>query len=209
MLLVTIFLLGFTISSNAALHDRGSGMIYDDVLDVTWLRDANYSLTSGYDSDGRMNWNEANLWVDQLSYGGYEDWRLPRALDGLSVFGYDGSTTSGFNIISSELGYMHYVNLGNLAYRAPDGTYPQPGWGLSNTGPFLNVTGPYWFGTEYAANTDNAWAINLETGNQYIFIKTNEYNAWAVRDGDSVPIPGAILLLGSGLLAVAKIKRGK
>ena len=31
----------------AALHDRGSGLIYDDVLNITWLQDANYAKTSG------------------------------------------------------------------------------------------------------------------------------------------------------------------
>ena len=41
-------------SSHAALYDRGNGLIYDDVLNITWLQDANYAQTSGYDSDGRM-----------------------------------------------------------------------------------------------------------------------------------------------------------
>ncbi len=30
-------------ASQAALIDWGSGLIYDDVLDVPWLQDANYS----------------------------------------------------------------------------------------------------------------------------------------------------------------------
>ena len=32
-----------TLSANAALYDRGNGLIYDDVLDITWLQDANYA----------------------------------------------------------------------------------------------------------------------------------------------------------------------
>ncbi|NNF16437.1 MAG: hypothetical protein HKN70_06795 [Gammaproteobacteria bacterium] len=36
-----------SVSTTAALHDRGNGLIYDDVLDITWLQDANYALTSG------------------------------------------------------------------------------------------------------------------------------------------------------------------
>ena len=43
-----------TLSANAALYDRGNGLIYDDVLDITWLQDANHAKTSGYDRDGRM-----------------------------------------------------------------------------------------------------------------------------------------------------------
>jgi len=43
--------------SQASLYDRGEGLIYDDVLDVTWLKDANYAKTSGHDADGRMTWS--------------------------------------------------------------------------------------------------------------------------------------------------------
>lgn len=64
-------------SAQAALLDRGGGLIYDDVLDITWLQGANYAKTSGYDADGRMNWSAANVWAEALSYGGYSDWRLP------------------------------------------------------------------------------------------------------------------------------------
>ncbi len=33
-------------------------MIYDSDLGITWLQDANYTQASGYDLDGRMNWND-------------------------------------------------------------------------------------------------------------------------------------------------------
>jgi hypothetical protein len=45
--------------SDAELIDRGGGLIYDTVLDIKWLQDANYAQTSGYDDDGRMNWYTA------------------------------------------------------------------------------------------------------------------------------------------------------
>lgn len=70
-LLLVIF--GATFCS-ATLWDRGGGLIYDDVLDSTWLQNANYAATSGYVSnDGYMNWNEAMVWADQLEYRGYDD----------------------------------------------------------------------------------------------------------------------------------------
>lgn len=87
----------------ATLIDRGGGLIYDDVLDVTWLQDANYAATSGYaatnavDSgslangnifaDGRMGWAAAIAWADGLSYFDsvrgvtWSDWRLPFVVD--------------------------------------------------------------------------------------------------------------------------------
>ena len=54
-------------------------MIYDSVLNITWLSDANYAATqyveSGGvqgDADGRMNWSAANAWAAGLSYSGYD-----------------------------------------------------------------------------------------------------------------------------------------
>ena len=61
----------------ATLIDRGCGMIYDTILDVTWLADADYAQTSGYDADGKMDWASAVAWAEQLSHCGYNDWRLP------------------------------------------------------------------------------------------------------------------------------------
>ena len=56
--------------AQAGLVDRGSGMLYDTVLNITWLQDANYAKTSNYDADGRMTWTQANTWANNLNYGG-------------------------------------------------------------------------------------------------------------------------------------------
>ena len=53
-LVMLITLCGISVSADAILIDRGNGMIYDTDLDITWLQNANYAKTSGYDSDGRM-----------------------------------------------------------------------------------------------------------------------------------------------------------
>ena len=50
---------------------------YDTTLDITWLVDANYAMTSGYDSDGLMNRVAATTWANNLTLGGYDDRRLP------------------------------------------------------------------------------------------------------------------------------------
>jgi len=67
-------------SAHAALFDRGNGLIYDSVQDLTWLQDANYARTSGHDSDGMMKWADAMAWADGLTYGGFDDWRLPTTI---------------------------------------------------------------------------------------------------------------------------------
>ncbi len=161
-----VLVLGMAGTAQATLIDRGDGLIYDNVLDVTWLQDANYAKTSGHDSDGLMTWDNAVAWAAGLSYGGYEDWRLPGVVptggsysfsnNGTTTGGY-GATGSGYNTatplggwgpagdtdgIWSEMGWMWYHNLGNLGYCTPNGSSSstscdeQTGWGLIFTGLF-------------------------------------------------------------------------
>jgi hypothetical protein len=152
----------FSGAAQATLIDRGGGLIYDDVLNITWLQDANYAKTqydnSGGtlgDADGRMDWATAKAWAADLSYYDsvrgvtYDDWRLPTLTPIGASFNYNysnnGSTDIGYGITSthSELAYMYYVNLANLGYYAPNGggsstSYVrQSGYGLVD-GPALN-----------------------------------------------------------------------
>jgi len=191
----------------AALFDRGGGLIYDDVLDITWLADANYAKTSGYDSDGRMNWSTANTWAANLVYEGYDDWRLPSALN------QDGSgPCQGYNCSSSEMGYMFYNNLGATAYYSV-----LLGTNTVNLALFSNLKSyVYWSGTMDALGSVNHPSnFMTEFGFQYLNLPSYESYAWAVRDGDiavAAPIPEpevyAMLLAGLGLLsAVAKRRR--
>ena len=46
-LLSLLLALAIAENSEAALYDRGNGMIYDDVLRITWLQDANYARHPG------------------------------------------------------------------------------------------------------------------------------------------------------------------
>jgi hypothetical protein len=142
-------LLAMALSSGpvqAALFDRGNGLIYDDVLDITWLQDVTHARTSGYNSSGLFNWFEALAWADQLVYAGFDDWRLPRVRP-IKGPGFDvsnvttnGSTDFAYNIsypgrvnpfdppavsdgfTGNELAHMFYVNLANLASVKVDGT---------------------------------------------------------------------------------------
>jgi hypothetical protein len=156
---------------------------YDDTaLNITWLADANHAKTSGYDADGRMTWDEAKTWVDKLVVGAYSDWRLPTMVDtgisGCSLSTPVG-TDCGFNVqtkdaitgtVYSEMAHLYYVTLGNKAYCSPGEAWcssAQPGWGLSNTGPFSNVrSGGHWFGVEYAPVSNGAWLFDAGLGHQ-------------------------------------------
>ena len=213
--------------AQAALFDRGGGLLYDDVLNVTWLQDANYAKTSGYDADGLMSWSAANSWAANLVYGGYSDWRLASNTPVGPGWNYgesnDGSTDVGYNIRSphSELSYMYYVNLGLKGYYDASGVY-QPDWGVfgngtyggqADVGPVKNLQAyVYWSGTAYAPNPANyAWDFHPD-GYQTYFPQSREFYAWAVRPGDvAAPIPEpetyAMLLAGLGLLGVVAKRR--
>jgi hypothetical protein len=183
------------INTPAELIDRGCGMIYDTVLDITWLADADYAQTSSYDSDGKMDWASAVAWASQLSYCAYDDWRLPRTLpvngtDYVNNLAYDGTADVGYNIVSpsSELAYMFAVNLGNRSYYDTSGAGPQPGYGLTATGPFVNVHEYYyWSETELTNLQDYSWGYSFIVGGQRMYYQPSEHYAWAVRDGDVQP----------------------
>ncbi len=211
--LILALLAGLSLSgvAQATLIDRGGGLIYDDVLNITWLQDANYAKTSGYDADGLMNWGDANTWAANLSYGGYSDWRLPTMIDTGSP-GCDwanSGTDCGYNVqtrdagtgtVYSEMAYMYYVNLGLKGYSNPDGStrtdwgifgngtyngFDQSSFGQTDVGLIDNLQEYlYWSGVEYAPNSTNAWYFGTYGGFQGPDGEVSGYYAWAVRPGD-------------------------
>lgn len=219
--------------AQAALVDRGGGLIYDDVLNVTWLQNVTYGAGSSYDNgwsntDGLMTWSSATAWAENLIYYDsvrnvtYDNWRLPSLspANGVSfnyAFSTNGTTDYGYNMTGtrSEAGYMYYADLGNPASVGGNNCYPCG----KNAGPFINLTSmsTVWFGAADAPYADQAWNLDYWSGLQRMNPKTNQYLAWAVRDGDvaavsaptTVPVPAAAWLLGSGLLGMFGVAKRK
>jgi hypothetical protein len=199
-------------ASQAALVDRGGGLIYDDVLNVTWLQDARYAVTTGAAPYGSLMWQDAKDFADGLVYVDsvrgvtWDDWRLPQVFD---------SGAEGYDVLgqSSELAYMYYVNLGYAPNYDPHTTDPVPTSGAYN--PFINISyRGYWTGTE-APIEGRAWYEHFHFGFGGVTGQGDYNQVWAVRDGDvagavsSVPLPGTLGLFGAALGLAGMIRRRK
>ncbi len=195
-------------SSNTGAYN----LIYDDVQQITWL-DYTHERTNYED---QVSWAESLNEPGELNimfFQGFSmtwtgEWRLPETVDGPFENGYDGTTTCGYNITSSEMGYLFHTALGNLSYMGPDAT-PQDGSGLINKGSFINLTShQYWSGTPSGYVTDSAWTFAFGVGYQG-YVQTDVYfYGIAVCSGYlSTPLPGGFCLLCAGLISLVGIKR--
>ena len=194
---LTVVGLMVTSGAEAALVTRlGGKAIYDDVANLTWLQDANYAKTSGYDADGLINWDQANAWAGSLNIDGVTGWRLP----GGPMLGF------GTNQTASEMGNLFYNVLGGMEWTTIGTTHN------ANYNLFKNVQfGNYWSGVEF--DSSNAWNFYFNVGRKYNRYKSTNLFGWAVRSGDvgasPVPVPGALGLMGPALLGLLGAKRSR
>ena len=224
--------------ASGALLSRGNGMVYNDILDITLVVDPTYARTEfaanpgrigeiiaavgavdGHTliaadfvaSTGRMSWWGAMAWVDQLTYGGFSDWRLTKADPAFrpDVFGHAvGGTTN-------ELGQLYFDELGGIAGSGATGVSVQT-LGDPDLAKFANLQDWVYRQTGHPApsvpaggspDPTRAWDFHFGTfyrGWQFSFPKSNaNFYALAVRDGDVVPEPPTVFLVVLAGLAAA------
>jgi len=228
-------------SANAALSIRdldgdwsnGHEGVYDDVLDITWLADANIRASLGLGTfrndllNGYSSWLGAQPWASSFELHGYTNWRLPSnsTIDNNSEStGNNGSYNRGYNITrtSSELSYMFYVNLANNGARSVTGEVQASTLNASfandrdpnNIYSFANIEPRnYWY------EESSPWAFyyyhsfDMGTGFQFHSDRAQENTyVWIVHDGDIgaavVPIPTTAWLFFSALAGLS-VARGK
>jgi len=203
--LATIILVLST-SANAALIERLGGLAYyDDQLNITWLADANYSMTSGYDDDGLMSWGESMTWAQQLSISGITGWRLAsmNVNDDNTISDCSTSSTLQADCADNEYGHLFYYG---------DGTTHGSGVTPENENPFNNIqSNLYWSSTERVDVITSAWIFRFSAGDQRSFNKSTDLASWAVHDGDigAVPVPASVWLFCSGLISLVGLARRK
>ncbi|MDA7687090.1 DUF1566 domain-containing protein [Pseudomonadales bacterium] len=202
--LIAATLLALSCSSNAALEMRdldgdfsnGHEGVYDDVLDITWLANAN-------SAGGQLNWNAAEDFVTNLnstSHLGVTAWRQPTASNCVG--------TNCGNVASDtddELGYQFFQNFGATA-----GSNITSGTNSTNLALFSNVQNDfYWTGFDNESST-LAYYFTTVSGVQSNIQKASEFSVWAVTDGmagTAVPVPAAAWLLGSALAGLLMVRR--
>lgn len=167
-------LVAVDIDGNAANGHEG---VYDDVLDITWLADANLAasntfgvsgISAGGPRIGSMSWYTAHNFVAAINaanagagYLGVSTWRLPGVtpLNGNSfAFGtvtYDGSTDRSYNL------------------SAPLGVYNPAGQSMGFTGSELAY---------HYYNNFQAIAECSGTGTNCVKYNTNEYGVHRAPD---------------------------
>lgn len=213
-----IILLGFaTTNSFATLMDIGGGFIYDDDRDITWFYDANYALTSGWDSDGRMTWNEANSFIAAVNAGivpnfGYTGWRLPLTVQPDPNCSRFDMGSAGVNCRLSEMTHLFYSEIGGYAdsYTVSDSERIAIAQSIPNLNIFTNFQPyEYWSGTVYALDSNMAWDFAFNDGSQYPNTKDHHFFALLVHDGKITPVPepGTILLLCLGMAGIAVFRK--
>jgi len=203
---ILVFTMAFFYTSfaQATFIDAGGGMVYDTELDVTWLKDANYAMTTAYDSDGLMNWNAAVAWASSLNVGGVTGWRLPTMTT--SSGGGPRPNDNGQDITGptndNEFGWLWYQLNGGAYITDTTDIRPFVNLPLQN-GDWQPSDEWYWTNEE---SGDNAWRMSMncacwDDGSNKL---SAEWHAWAVHDGNvaKVPEPSTFLLLAGGLIGI-------
>ncbi len=72
-------------------HVNGDGTITDRATGLCWAKVDSGHLKAGGKKDGKLNWEEALRWAEDLEYAGHSDWRLPNAKELQSIVDYTRS----------------------------------------------------------------------------------------------------------------------
>lgn len=210
-------------NAQSALHDRGGGLIYDDVLKVTWLADANLSMSNTFGVAGigthhldygslygSMSWYVAQEWlaaINRSNYLGYSDWRFPivKPVNGATFnnqFSTDGSTDVGYNItsVNSELAHLANVDLvGSARSMSPTCPTSMANCAIQDIGLFKNVNQRYSYitATEVYPGSDSYRSFSFDSATSFGSVSY----AWGYQGTSGKGYPAVAMVLRDGDVA--------
>jgi hypothetical protein len=183
-------LFGYSPFARAALWDRGGGLIYDDVLDITFLDDATEMQWLDPAMPSRtvaLNYVADIEYYDPIRDVIWDDWRMPEITD-ITVTWPSMDTD-----VESELSHLYYNEFSKNPF---------------DPSPFENLPeATYWLGSGgFGHPAPGIWAFQFTTGLHAGQDPYDYHYVLPVRTGD-VPIPGAVWLLGSGLIGLVGLRQ--
>lgn len=208
LVLLALCLLATARPARADLINYGDGLIYDTVQDLTWLDlefahpEHGFEVTPwcGFGCDPYYVWYGANVWTQNLVYGGYDDWRLPHILG-------DWRGTSELMAMLGQIGWRFFDGDGHEI--VDDAPYFPDTWTEGGQGPFLYPLRYWtaWTSTPY-------YMANPTAGGGYDFPDETTRDTgviYAVREGAPthrrVPEPPTVAVVAVGVLVSAVFLR--
>ena len=76
---------------NNDFEDNGDGTITDKATGLIWAKADSGHLKAGEKGDGKLNWEQALRWCEELDHAGHSDWRLPNIKELQSLVDYTRS----------------------------------------------------------------------------------------------------------------------
>lgn len=178
-------------------------MVYDDVTQLTWAQTPRLAGDT---------WQSAQAYADNFQLNGLSNWRLPKLTAA-------PNGCNPCNNLTSELSDMYVRNLG-FTVDVKANPLSSPIFGSFNVIPNHDI---FWLSDARAGSTGEHYGFifSYENSGNNIYGRhtwggdTGEYGAWVVTDeyrpaaqnGNSVPVPGTLLLAGLGLLALGATAR--
>lgn len=215
-----LILMGMTGMAHASLATIGTATYEGTAYDLIWDDDCNGKSLVWLDySTARNPLTAQATWAAGLNTSGVltytlnpgynldftnVTWRLPEVTNpNYEGFGYEST--------SSEMGHLFYTELGLTSQFFPGYTSAQ----LAAMTVFDHLVGDgfeggYWTSTP-ASWVDMSYNFSFATGQRGHNSNDYSHRALAVSEANvsAVPIPGAVWLLGSGLMGMIGLRRKK